>query len=134
MLEELVHADCVAMRCSDLGSQVAAVEVGLGIAPLPCFVADRRPSLIRLFPPEEQLRRPLWLLWHRELRQTARVRALVDHLAQALHEERPMFEGTAALANSPELQNGPVFDAASMFDDAKCNPREAQPAYAAPQR
>jgi DNA-binding transcriptional LysR family regulator len=94
LMDSLVPAECVVMRCSDLGSQVAAVEVGLGIAPLPCFMADRRPSLVRLFDPEPQLRGTLWLIWHRDLRQTARVRALVDHLAKALYDERPLFEGT----------------------------------------
>ncbi|HKY41126.1 MAG TPA: LysR family transcriptional regulator [Polyangiaceae bacterium] len=62
LVDALVPADCISMRCSDLGSQVAAVEVGLGVAPLPCFIADRRPSLVRLFEPEEQLRGTLWLI------------------------------------------------------------------------
>ncbi len=32
-----------------------AVESGIGIGPLPCFIADVRPALVRLTPPEPGL-------------------------------------------------------------------------------
>jgi DNA-binding transcriptional LysR family regulator len=99
-LEELVPSSCIAIRCTDLGSQVAAVEVGLGIAVLPCFAGDARPSLVRLFEPEASLSSELWLVWHGELRRTGRVRALVEHLATALAAERARFEGENAMPPS----------------------------------
>ena len=98
LIDGLVADESVALRHSDLGAQVAAVEAGLGIAALPCFVADRRAPLVRLFPPEDVLAQTLWLVWHRSLRRTSRVRALVDHLAQGLARSRALFEGGRAQA------------------------------------
>jgi DNA-binding transcriptional LysR family regulator len=93
LVDALVPQESVALRYGDLGAQVAAVEAGLGIAALPCFVGDQRPLLVRLFPPEEALAQTLWLVWHRDLSRTSRVRALVDHLAQGLTRSRALFEG-----------------------------------------
>ncbi|MFZ5896045.1 MAG: LysR family transcriptional regulator [Myxococcota bacterium] len=93
LIDELVPRHRVAQRHSDLGAHVAAVEAGLGIAPLPCFAAAPRQTLTALFPPEERLRSGLWLVWHRDLRESARVRALVTHLTRALVSQRALFEG-----------------------------------------
>lgn len=70
-----------------------AVEAGLGQGFLPCFVGDRRPALRRLGPPDARFATDLWLLTHADLRHVPRVRALLDHLAEAVARERPLIEG-----------------------------------------
>ena len=62
---------------------LAAVRSGIGLAVLPCFVADLDPDLIRCLPPTED-DRGLWLLTHERLRHTPRVRAVLDFLADRL--------------------------------------------------
>lgn len=59
---------------------------------LPCFIGDADPDLKRLEPllPRASA---LWLLMHRDLRRTARVRAVADHLWTALRRHRELFEG-----------------------------------------
>ena len=70
-----------------------AVEAGIGIGPLPCFIADPRPALVRLAPPNPDFGTSLWLLTHPELRRSARVRAFLDFLAAEIAKERPAIEG-----------------------------------------
>jgi len=62
--------------------QYAACKAGLGAAVLPCLTADRDPDLVRLLPPERVRSVPLWLVAHRDLLRTARVRAVLDFLAE----------------------------------------------------
>jgi DNA-binding transcriptional LysR family regulator len=61
--------------------QHAACKAGIGIAILPCLLADRDADLIRLLPPERVVSVKLWLVVHRDLVHTARVRAVMDFLA-----------------------------------------------------
>ena len=70
-----------------------AVEAGIGIGPLPCFIADARPSLVRLAPPNPDFSTGLWLLTHPDLRQSARVRAFLDFMAAEIVKKRPLIEG-----------------------------------------
>lgn len=60
---------------------------------LPCFTGDPDPRLVRLRPPVEEAASALWLLVHPDLRKTARVRALLDHLWDGLQGSVGLLEG-----------------------------------------
>jgi DNA-binding transcriptional LysR family regulator len=60
----------------------AACRAGLGIAILPSLMADPDPELIQLLPPQKVVSVELWLVVHRDLVRTARVRAVMDFLAE----------------------------------------------------
>lgn len=62
--------------------QYAACKAGLGAAILPCIAADKDVDLMRLIPPEHVRSAPLWLVAHRDLLRTARIRAVMDFLAE----------------------------------------------------
>jgi DNA-binding transcriptional LysR family regulator len=62
---------------------------------LPCFVGDPDPHLLRLRPPIDGAESALWLLVHPDLRRTARVRALLDHLWDGLQDHVALLEGRA---------------------------------------
>lgn len=62
----------------------AACKAGLGVAILPCALADKEPDLICLLPPKKVLSLPLWLVVHRDLARTARVRAVMDFLFETV--------------------------------------------------
>src|SRR3984893_18492942 len=57
-------------------------KAGLGAAILPCLAADHDPNLIRLLPPKRVRSVDLWLVAHQDLIRTARVRAVLDFLAE----------------------------------------------------
>jgi DNA-binding transcriptional LysR family regulator len=70
-----------------------AVEAGVGVGPLPCFIADARPALKRLAPPNPDFATGLWLLTHPDLRHSARVRVFLDFVAAEIAKRRRAIEG-----------------------------------------
>ncbi len=91
-----------------------AVESGIGIGHLPCFIGDVRPTHVRLGPPILGLAVDLWLLTHPDLRQSARVRVFLDYQASEIGRSRPLFEGDWRIVS------GPVFEtSASSSRDAE---------------
>jgi DNA-binding transcriptional LysR family regulator len=71
----------------------AMVEQGLGLAALPCYLADPAPALKRVLLLDRTLWGELWLLTHPDLSRVARIRAFLDHTTQYLSRQRPLLEG-----------------------------------------
>jgi DNA-binding transcriptional LysR family regulator len=92
-LRERVPPERVAYRVSTVLGLAEAVEAGIGIGHLPCFVADTRPGLVRLAPPAPELADDLWLLTHSDLRHAPRVRVFLDFLSAEFAQRRSLIEG-----------------------------------------
>ncbi|KPF72702.1 LysR family transcriptional regulator [Bosea sp. AAP35] len=75
-----------------------AVEAGIGIGFLPCFIADTKPGLTRLAAPDPGFSADLWLLTHPDLRHSPRVRLFLDFMAGELGRMKPLIEGAMALS------------------------------------
>ena len=71
----------------------AAAAAGLGVALMPCVYGEAA-GLVRLRPPVAELGYDLWVLTHEDLRNTARVRAFLEHAAAYVDARRAQFEGT----------------------------------------
>lgn len=71
----------VALKVNTTRLLFDACRAGLGVAILPCFGADLEPDLVCLMPPEEVLSVDAWVVMHRDLANTARVRVVADFLA-----------------------------------------------------
>ncbi len=69
------------------------MRAGLGVAHLACFGADDDPGFVRICPPDPELALGLWLLVHRDLRRSARLRVFLDFLAAELAQQRNLIEG-----------------------------------------
>jgi len=74
----------VAMHHSTSTGLLTAVRSGVGIAVLPCIVADAEPDLVRCLPPRTDHNRTMWLLTHDRVRHTPRVRVVIDFLYEGL--------------------------------------------------
>lgn len=83
-------------RVNSVAAAIAAARAGIGLAPLPCGLADLEPDLVRIAPLPDTFTLDLWLLTHEDLRRTARIRAFLDFLADALAKEAPLLEGMGA--------------------------------------
>ncbi|MEM1428277.1 MAG: LysR family transcriptional regulator [Pseudomonadota bacterium] len=85
-------------RVSELVPLIALAASGLGMAYLACNLGDRHPALIRAPFQKPMPYRSIWLLLHRDLRNTARVRLFVDFLAAQVRARRNEFwvSGTAS--------------------------------------
>lgn len=93
-LRDVVGEHKVVYRLSTVLGMAEAIQAGIGVGPLPCFIASRYPSLVRLYDPPGQQPPGLWILTHPDLRSSARIRAFMDHVGQELARRRPLFEGT----------------------------------------
>ena len=78
-------------RVSELVPLITLAAAGLGMAYLACNLGDRHPNLIRAPFQKPLPYRFLWLLLHRDLRNTARVRLFVDFLAEQVRARRNEF-------------------------------------------
>jgi DNA-binding transcriptional LysR family regulator len=84
--------------------QLEAVKADMGLAMLPCFLGDLDKSLQRLhlMPPTKTSCGDLWILTHKDLRATARVRVFVDFMVDVFNRHRDLLEGRR-YSNSPKL-------------------------------
>jgi DNA-binding transcriptional LysR family regulator len=92
-MQKHVPAECIRCTANSPLAIQAAARAGMGVAPLPCFLADPDPGLRRAQPPVEDMASALWLLTHPDLRRVARIRAVLDFAAAWLGDQRPLLEG-----------------------------------------
>jgi DNA-binding transcriptional LysR family regulator len=74
----------VALRTNDVQSHIATVEAGEAMAVLPRVLADRKQGLVRLKPPLPEPSQAVKLGVHMDMRDTPRIRALIDFLVREL--------------------------------------------------
>ena len=108
-LVEAIPADAIAYRSSSLLNQLVAAKAGIGLAVLPCYLADPEPGLIRVLPPIAGLTTELWLITHKTLKGTARVRAFMEIVGggvrrrlAALVQDSPAREASAVASETAE--------------------------------
>ncbi len=93
-VREAAEPERIAMKINTVLGLGEAVAEGIGIGPLPAFIADRNPNLVRLTPPNPAFSTGLWLLTHQDLKNSPRVRAFMDVAGAELAKARPLLEGT----------------------------------------
>jgi DNA-binding transcriptional LysR family regulator len=86
----------IVYRSNSLTALQAAARAGIGVAALPCYLADPDPSLRRVQAPLADMEVSLWLLTHPDLRRVARIRTVLDFLARHLARQRRLIEGRSA--------------------------------------
>lgn len=77
----------------------AALKEGLGVGYLPCFLGDSDPALTRFREPESQHNLGLWFLYHRDLRNTKRVKLFREHMQKEIKSLAGRFEGVAVASH-----------------------------------
>lgn len=82
----------VGLRVASVAGMRDAVEAGLGVAVFPSALGAACPGwrCVRWL---REASAPLWILTHRDLRTTARIRVLRDFLAEAILARRAAIEG-----------------------------------------
>lgn len=107
---EQVGGKAPVSRSNSMSNLVHAVRAGLGIAPLPCVVADADSRLVRCSECIESAVSTSYILVRRELKDTPRVRVLIDFLVPYMQADmkvrlergRQMRERDAANDGEPE--------------------------------
>lgn len=71
-------------RTGSLVNQFMAARAGMGLALLPCYLGDADDGLVRVLAPLPDLVTELWLVTHRSLKDTARIRAFMEVVGDGL--------------------------------------------------
>jgi len=81
----------VAARANSLAGLLPSVKSGAGIALMPVIVGEKEPDLVRVLDLGPEMATPVYLLTHRDLRRTPRIRAFFDFIIEHLGEVRPLL-------------------------------------------
>jgi DNA-binding transcriptional LysR family regulator len=84
-----------AVRANRVDALTVAAAAGIGLAVLPCYLADPEPRLVRLLGPDRVVSRDIWLVMHRDSRRIARFRAFADYLAAEFRKLDATLRGGA---------------------------------------
>jgi len=79
-------------QTNDVLVKLEAARAGLGLAVIPCFLADPIPNLRRLSLTKVHCG-DIWILTHKDLRATARVRSFMDFMVGAFDKHRDLLTG-----------------------------------------
>ena len=90
-LDKRVPERRASARIGSASAALEAVRAGLGISLLGVAQAMNEPNLLLIERLPTSCATPVWLLTHSDLRRTARVRAVMDHLTQAFAAHREML-------------------------------------------
>jgi len=86
----------IAARVNEIMTMMESVKNHLGIARLPCYVADAEPTLRRLDLSLTPSTWGVWVLSHVDLRSTARVRVCREFLIEIIEEQKSLIEGLSS--------------------------------------
>lgn len=84
-IQSYVPASSIIFKANSLVSLRQAAIAGIGIAPLPRYLGDNTPELDRIdYDGLNEFSTGLWILTHRDLRHTARVRTFISFVSDEL--------------------------------------------------
>nr|WP_298926515.1 LysR family transcriptional regulator [uncultured Erythrobacter sp.] len=83
----------VALVLDDITARHRALVKGLGLGRGACFMADPEPNLIRLSTAAPVPQQDIWVLTHPDLRETPRIRLVMDFIMSAMEQKRELVLG-----------------------------------------
>jgi DNA-binding transcriptional LysR family regulator len=72
------------MRVDIFNAKAAMLHTGIGVGLLPTFMQAKHPELVAVSEPIPELALPVWMLTHPDPRQSARVRAFLRFVGDAV--------------------------------------------------
>jgi DNA-binding transcriptional LysR family regulator len=82
-LRRYVPSKAIAASSDKLTGLYKIAQQGLGIAPLPHYVGDSDPDLVKVMEVPRKFHRTIWVLTHPDLRHTARIKAFMKFMYKA---------------------------------------------------
>lgn len=81
-------------RCSNGNVLLEAVRAGAGLSPLPCWLGDADPRLVRVSTVLPDLAREVWWLIHPDLQDWPPMQRVLDQLVILFRDQGPALAGT----------------------------------------
>ena len=91
----------IVARLGEFFQRYAAVQSGLGVSLLPCFLGDADSSLVRLGEVPRELDEDAFLLFHPDMSDLPAVRAVADGIAELFAKFKPLLIGEAQTVQPP---------------------------------
>ncbi|WP_086934145.1 LysR family transcriptional regulator [Agarilytica rhodophyticola] len=85
----------VGIRIDDIIMRHDAAAAGLGLTRGACYMADQEPKLIRLPGATPRPAHLLWILTHPDLRNTPRIKILMQYLSEVLLSKQSLVDGAS---------------------------------------
>jgi DNA-binding transcriptional LysR family regulator len=98
----------VAARAGSVAALLLSVKSGAGIAAMPTIVGDNEKELRRVLDLGPEMATPFYVLMHKDMRRTPRVRAFFDYVIERLEEIRPLLAARRAGGHPPSSTSGPT--------------------------
>lgn len=94
-LRRVLPRATLAFGSNNRAAQARMCAAGVGLAVLPAPLGDATPGLCRIDLGETPPGRDMWMGFHRDLRRLARLRALIDHVVEALSPKQAIVSPDA---------------------------------------
>jgi DNA-binding transcriptional LysR family regulator len=82
-----------ALRSNSTNTLLAGVRADMGVAILPCFVADGEGGVVRVLDGSTVVARDIWLVAHKDMARLPRVRAVMKFLGDMLRDDAAVLMG-----------------------------------------
>jgi DNA-binding transcriptional LysR family regulator len=112
----------VILRGNSIIAVLNACLIGMGLAVLPCFLADAESHLRRLTG-EVLGSREIWLVFHPEIGKIARVRRVIDFVAEIIRDNAPALLGEASTGRQGQDDQTPTQPAREPGEERRQNRR-----------
>lgn len=93
-MDRVLQGRAPALVTSSLYAQLVAARAGVGLAVLPCFMAQAEPTLRHIPSTADAIEQELWLAVHTDLAGSARIRAIADFLSELVHRNAASLAGS----------------------------------------
>ena len=100
-LEQIVPAERVSYRSTNVVAQCWAVRQGTGLAVLPCFLSSPFADLVPVLEDQVLFRRSFWLVVPEERHNLARIKVLRQFLRDAAERNRAFLLGDSREMAAP---------------------------------
>jgi DNA-binding transcriptional LysR family regulator len=107
MLESHADGGRIRLRNSGMRTLCGAIASGIGRGVLPCFIGDVHSDVRRSPPGDLVLSRDVWLLMHREARESARVTVVADWLVELFAADARLMSGVRDASVSKTARRKP---------------------------
>lgn len=84
----------IGIRIDDIIMRHQSAVAGFGLTRGACYMAEQEPELVRLPGAKPEPAQQLWVLTHPDLRNTPRIKVLMQFLCDAISAKRPLITGS----------------------------------------
>ncbi|MBL4907394.1 MAG: LysR family transcriptional regulator [Sneathiella sp.] len=91
-LANLIEPSQVVFRTDTVAAQIEAILQGVGLILAPHYMVPKNADILRLLEEDIDQTEDLWILTHRDLQQTTRIRAVIDYLTNAIKFDADYLE------------------------------------------